>query len=156
MTIDTKCGFDNNPANGVSGQQALVAHGPTLLVDIGFDPSYTAQAAAGAPIAGLRGVRALVDTGATECCIDSLVAAQLALPAVDQRPVSGVHGQRLATFYLAQIHIPALAFTMYGTFAGVDLLAGGQQHFALIGRTFLRDFNMVYEGITGTVTLSRG
>jgi hypothetical protein len=37
---------------------------------------------------------------------------------------------------------------------GVDLAAGGQIHRALIGRTFLRRFTMVYEGETGTVTLS--
>jgi len=36
----------------------------------------------------------------------------------------------------------------------VDLIAGGQAHYALIGRTFLQSFTMVYEGRTGTVTLS--
>jgi hypothetical protein len=37
----------------------------------------------------------------------------------------------------------------------VDLKAGGQIHSALIGRTFLKHFKMVYDGRTGTVTLSR-
>ena len=41
-----------------------------------------------------------------------------------------------------------------GRFAGVHLRAGGQPHFALIGRTFLEDFTMRYEGKTGMVTLS--
>jgi len=44
---------------------------------------------------------------------------------------------------------------MYGAFAAIDLIAGGQWHHALIGRTFLQEFTMVYEGRTGTVTLSR-
>lgn len=35
----------------------------------------------------------------------------------------------------------------------IDLAAGGQAHLALIGRTFLRNFTMVYEGRTGTVTI---
>lgn len=155
MSIETKCGFDDHPSGSPTGSQQLVTLGPTLLVDIGFDASFKANVSANRPTPGLQNVHALVDTGATECCIDSLVAAQLALPAVDQRPVSGVHGQRLATFYLAQIYIPSLVFTMYGAFAGVDLLAGGQMHFALIGRSFLRSFKMTYEGTTGTVTLSR-
>ncbi len=56
--------------------------------------------------------------------------------------------------YLAHIHIPNLNFTIYGAFAGVDLIAGGQRHYALIGRTFLRYFKMTYDGLTGDVTLS--
>jgi len=57
--------------------------------------------------------------------------------------------------YLAQIHIPSLNFTLHGAFVGVDLAAGGQVHYALIGRTFLQHFTMIYEGTTGTVRLSR-
>ncbi len=55
--------------------------------------------------------------------------------------------------HLAQIYVPTLAFTLYGAFARVDLVAGGQPHVALIGRTFLQHFRMVYEGATGTVSL---
>ena len=43
---------------------------------------------------------------------------------------------------------------MNGAFCGVDLKAGGQIHSALIGRTFLRHFKMIYEGKTGTVTIT--
>ena len=56
--------------------------------------------------------------------------------------------------HLAQVAVPALGVTIYGAFAGVHLAAGGQTHLALIGRTFLRNFRMVYEGKTGTVTLT--
>ena len=56
--------------------------------------------------------------------------------------------------HLAQIYVPALGWTVFGQFAGVHLIAGGQLHYALIGRTFLRNFTMVYEGKTGSVTLS--
>jgi hypothetical protein len=97
----------------------------------------------------------LVDTGAGESCIDNLLAGQLNLPIVDRRPISGVHGAHIVNMYLAQIHVPSLAFTIYGAFAGVDLAAGGQVHKALIGRTFLQNFTMVYEGLTGSVKLSR-
>ena len=57
--------------------------------------------------------------------------------------------------HLAQIHVPSLNFTIYGAFAGVHLKTGGQIHQALIGRTFLQNFTMVYEGLTGTVTISK-
>ena len=37
LVIQTKCGFDNLP-NGRAGADLLVTLGPTLFVDIGFDP----------------------------------------------------------------------------------------------------------------------
>ena len=145
----TKCGFSTG--NGVSGQEALVAHGPTLFVDIGFDPQYKSGAV---PKLAANQLWALVDTGASESCVDASLAKQLALPVVDRRPVSGISGKHEVDVCLAHIHIPLLGFTIYGAFASVNLLAGGQRHSALIGRTFLQHFVMVYEGYTGTVTLS--
>jgi allophanate hydrolase subunit 1 len=56
--------------------------------------------------------------------------------------------------HLAQVHIPTLAFTIYGAFAGVHLQAGGQAHWALLGRTFLQTFTLTYNGRTGTVIIS--
>lgn len=102
----------------------------------------------------MTGINALVDTGAGESCIDNQLAALLRLPIVDRRPISGVHGSSFTDMYLAQIHIPTLHFIIYGMFAGVDLIAGGQVHSALIGRTLLRSFTMTYEGRTGSVLLS--
>jgi hypothetical protein len=147
-----RCGFDDTP-NGPSGQQHLVTWGPTLLVDIGFDPNFRAGVL-NVPVPGVRGLHALVDTGATESCIDSLLAAQLNLPIVDRRPIGGVHGSQEVNMHLAQVHIPALPFTIYGAFAGVHLRAGGQAHSALIGRTFLQSFTLTYNGRTGTVIIS--
>ncbi len=145
----TKCGFSTG--NGILGHQALIDNGPTLFVDIGFDSAYKPGGAANL---AARQLWALVDTGATECCIDASLAQQLALPVVDRRPVSGIGGKHEVDVCLAQIGVPSLAFTIYGAFACVNLLAGGQRHSALIGRTFLQHFVMVYEGHTGTVTIS--
>jgi predicted aspartyl protease len=128
----------------------LVVHGPTLLVDIGFDQSYAEGLI---PQLAATKLWALVDTGATECCIDSDLARKLNLPVVDRRHIAGVSGRREVDVYLAQVHVPSLTYTVYGPFAGVDLIAGGQRHYALIGRTFLRHFTMHYEGTTGNVQL---
>ena len=125
------------------------------MVDIGFDPSFEMVDGKHAPPKpGVTGIRALVDTGAGESCIDSALAAELNLPIVDRRMVSGAHGSQEVNMHLAQVRVPSLNFTIYGAFAGVHLAAGGQVHQALIGRTFLNSFTMVYEGITGTVTIS--
>lgn len=147
----TKCGFDSGPAG--SGSNLLTLYGPTLLVNIGFDAGFNPQQGK-PPIPAITGVEALVDTGATESCIDSFLAAQLNLPIIDKKPICGSAGQHDAWIYMAQIHVPALAFTLYGAFAGVHLQAGGQRHKALIGRSFLRPFTLTYEGKTGSVTIS--
>jgi predicted aspartyl protease len=150
---ETRCGFNTIPG-GASGSDLLIAYGPTLKVDIGFDPAYNAKNLGQIPISGIKGINALVDTGATESCIDSLLAAQLNLPVVDRRTVSGVHGSQDVNIHLAQVCVPSLNKIIYGAFAGVHLAAGGQPHRALIGRTFLRTYKMVYEGNTGTVIIS--
>jgi hypothetical protein len=127
-----------------------------LLVDIGFDPDFKMEDGplAARPKPGVTAIRALVDTGAAESCIDSALAAELNLPIVDRRTVAGVHGSQEVNMHLAQVRVPALNMTIYGAFAGVHLAAGGQFHQALIGRTFLINFTMIYEGTTGTVTIS--
>ena len=148
----TECGFEDVPG-GASGGDLLAAYGPTLFVDIGFDSAYQ-KSQKMPPIPGMKSVRALVDTGAGESCIDSALAAQLNLPVVDKRLISGAGGSHEVNMHLAQVAVPSLGVTIYGAFAGVHLAAGGQTHLALIGRTFLKNFTMVYEGKTGTVVLT--
>jgi hypothetical protein len=131
-----------------------MSYGPTLLVDIGFDPNFRPGPGLPLPIPGITGINALVDTGAGDSCIDSLLAVQLNLPIVDRRPIAGVHGPQDVNMHLAQVYVPSLDFLIYGVFAGVHLVAGGQIHRALIGRSFLQNYTMVYEGRTGTVTIS--
>ena len=96
----------------------------------------------------------LVDTGAGESCIDDQLGIRLGLPIIDQRDIAGISGVKKANMYLAQIHIPSLSYTIYGSFAGVDLVGGGQVHQVLVGRTFLSAFKMVYDGTTGDVTIT--
>lgn len=142
-----ECGF-----GGHDGQQALIGIGPTLHVEIGFDPAFAPGKPPALPDTTFP---ALVDTGATVSSIDNDLALWLRLPVVDRGEVSGVQGRFETNVYLAQIHVPDLDFTVYGRFAGVLLRQGGQPHFALLGRTFLRNFAMSYEGRTGSVILTR-
>ena len=148
---ETKCGFDDG--QGFKGRDLLVSHGPTIGVDIGFDRAFDPKSAA-IPKAGITNVLALVDTGATESCIDIDLATKLQLPVTDRRQLAGAGGLHTADVYLAQIHVPALSFTVYGSFMGVNLAVGGLPHRVLLGRTFLQNFNMNYDGFSGTVTIS--
>ena len=146
----TKCGFGDQTEQ--AGRDALALYGPTLFVQIGFDPAFRSDGSSLNLPPVMR--PALVDTGAMESCIDSDLALVLNLPIVDRQKVAGVHGADTVNVHLAQIHVAPLDFTVYGRFAGVHLRAGGQPHFALLGRTFLRNFTMTYEGRTGNVVLS--
>lgn len=139
-------GFPSNPG-------LLVYHGPTLAVAVGFDKTWRASDHS-PPNARAFELEALVDTGAQESCIDRLLAAQLNLPIVDRESICGVHGEREVDVYLAQIYVPAINFTEYGKFAGVELKEGGHRQHILLGRTFLSHFSLVYDGKTGKVSLS--
>ena len=130
----------------------LIVAGPTLPVQIGFDPSFRVNTTPNLPETTYP---ALVDTGATESCIDSNLARLLNLPIVDTEERSGIGGREVLDMYLAQIRVPELNITVYGEFAGVHLSAGGQQHLALMGRTFLVGLNMFYSGTTGSVILTK-
>ena len=143
---EVECGFLNQP-------DLLVNLGPTIKVQIGFDQNYSANSGR-IPYLPPQDYHALIDTGATESCIDSTIAIALGLPVINERDVSGVHGQAKVNVHLAQIYIPALQFTQYGAFSGVHLHAGGQPHSALLGRTLLRHMTMTHTGGTGSVILS--
>jgi predicted aspartyl protease len=139
-------GFPQNPP-------LLVYHGPTLEVTVGFDKTWRSSDDTPPRARGFA-LEALVDTGAQESCIDRLLAAKLSLPVVDRESVCGVHGLREVDVYLAQVYVPALKFTEYGKFAGVELKEGGHRQHILLGRTFLSHFALVYNGKTGTVSLT--
>jgi predicted aspartyl protease len=159
-----ECGTANLvlPA-GLTPQSALVLTGPGIVVDIGFDQAILAQVAAGAPVqpsaAGAlpntQQVLALIDTGATQSCIDEALAQQLQLPLINRQTAAGVGGSHILNVYLAYIVIPLLGTVQAGTFLDAQLTAGGQLHRALIGRTLLSDTLLVYDGRSGSVKLAR-
>lgn len=146
----SECGFID--AGGVPAADLLRTFGPSTLVDIGFDPNYSHGQV---PQAAAQQIPALIDTGASESCVDDVLARKLRLPLVDRQSISGVGGIHRVNIYLAQLHAPHLDFTQYGRFAGVSLVAGGQAHQVLLGRTFLQSFIMIYDGPKGQVTLAR-
>ena len=145
------CGFSDTPQ--VNGGALLTAYGPTLKVNVGFDPIFN-KTSTELPVAAVLNLDALVDTGAAESCIDNLLAARINLPVVDRQPLSGSNGAHTTNIYEAQVFVPALGKTIVGRFAGVELIAGGQVHHVLIGRTFLQNVRITYDGTTGSVVIS--
>ena len=142
-----ECGFPSSA--DPSAANALVENGPTLWIDVEAsppDPNYPVQ---------LTRIPALIDTGANLNAIDDAWALQSRLPVVDRVTVSGIGGSVPLNVYVARIRIVALAIDQFGRFTGVHLQAGGQTHLALMGRELLRDCLMTYNGLTGSVVISR-
>lgn len=157
-----ECGFLGVPGLSGTARDALIQTGPGILVDIGFDPAILSQVAAGLPVQpppvpgvfNVNRVLALIDTGATQSCIDEALAQQLQLPLVNQQSAAGVGGVHVLNVYLAYIALPLLGHLQAGLFIGAQLAAGGMAHRALIGRTLLADTLLVYDGRTGSVKLA--
>ena len=152
MRTTTDCGFRDS--KDISAQDSLLKFGPTLKVDIGLDLDFL-SAGSGEPDLPRKGLFALVDTGASECFIDSFLADSLKLPIVGRQNVSGVHGVREVNRYLAQIYVPSLRDIMWGAFAGINFTSGLQSYSAPIGRNFLQRYVMTYSGKTGSVILEK-
>lgn len=151
---EIECGLKSNGVSPQVAANGLQQIGPTLFVRMGFDDQFR-HASGSVPALPLTLHRALVDTGATNSCIDASLAASLGLPVVDRGAVAGIGGPMQVNVHLAQIYLPDFEMTFYGMLDGVHLKAGGQNVDALLGQDLLRHFVMVYDGRTGSVTIKR-
>lgn len=137
--------------NGLSTADLLVDLGPTVLVDIGLK---SRSASGQVPDLGEKGIKALIDTGAGGDCIDNELAVRLGLPITDEGEISGVGGRQHAFIYTARIYVPKLNRLLFQRFTGVRLSNGGQWHRVILGRTFLRQYRLTYDGPSGGVELT--
>lgn len=135
---------------GESPADLLARLGPTVLVDIGLKAR---SSSSGTPDLPLKGVRALIDTGAGGDCIDDHLARSLGLPITDEGEISGVGGRHHAYIYTARIWVPQLDKLLFQPFTGVKLRQGEQWHQVILGRGFLRPYRFTYDGGSGQVEL---
>lgn len=128
----------------------LASFGPTIPILVGVPQG---QPADGHPKAQpVTQVQALIDTGASVSCIDNDFAESLGLPAVDVQNLNGVAGSAPHTVYLGHLFVPQLNIAMSaGRLFGVGL----KTHQVIVGRDFLHDAIMIYDGMSGEVTITR-
>ena len=126
---------------------ALVNIGPTVVVRVGLGRDVMDEGSEA------REHLALVDTGALNNCIDHRFARALGLNSTGHVRIAGVGGLFDTEMYAAHVYIPALDFLIVGRFMGVSL-HGEEGHAVLLGRAFLRNFTMTYDGPSGSVILA--
>jgi predicted aspartyl protease len=136
---------------GLTDRNALLQFGPSIQVIVGH---FTQPGSIVATSTDTETTYALVDTGACESCIDSALAKKLGLPVIDTMQIAGANGSHTHDVYLAYINILGLEFSQFGRFAGVHLSAGQQAHGVLLGRTFLSNVMLIYDGLRGQITLT--
>lgn len=95
----------------------------------------------------------LIDTGASDVCIDYRLAIQLGLKVVDQTNVGVVGGTTLATVYLGRLIVPEVEFDQVMPLYALKVRH--PTHEVLLGRSFLQNYIVTFDGPAGTFTFSK-
>lgn len=135
-------------ADGHSDDGALQASGPTIQVSV--CTMFTGNPAD----MKCELVTALVDTGACKSMIDEELAVKLGLVVVDKANCIGIGGGSVHSIYMAGIIIPHLDYQQFGQFMSAPLKKSGNPQHVLLGRDFLSNTVMIYDGIRAQVTIA--
>jgi hypothetical protein len=146
---------DNGRISTVGSRDRLTLVGPTILVAIGLASEAVAMfQSAGLsvppPVTGL----AMLDTGASVCVIDEDALAGLGITPLGTMTISTATGSAVRPTYAASISFPGtpLPNVNFTNFVGAPLQGHGVV--ALIGRSVLRHFLIVYNGPDGSVSVA--
>ena len=145
-THKIQCGYKN--------PESLRDFGATVKIRIGLDSEFKTDGKDPPNISAVE-YNGHIDTGATRSCIDFSLAKNLGLPFKKREVVYTPGGKAHLDTYHAQVIISSMGVCIHGEFLGADFSASNDKCQALLGRDFLQDVNMVYNGITGSVTLSK-
>jgi len=129
--------------------QAVTFEGNVLDVIVHREPGAAAEE--GVPVFHEAG--ALIDTGASDNCIDFRIAQALKLRAIDQRTISTAGGPIQVNVYLGIFEIPLLGFKkMMRLFAPrIDRL----NYQVLIGRSVLKEYLVTFDGPANHCTFAK-
>jgi hypothetical protein len=127
----------------------LVAQGP--IIDLIIRREDGAQAIEAVP--NFFESRAMIDTGASDVCIDYRIAHALNLRQIDSQTIGTVGGPVHAAVYLAIVHVPVLHYREPMRVYAPKLDRAG--YGVLLGRTFLSEFLMTYDGEDGVCHFAR-
>ena len=132
---------------------ALQLRGPVVQVTVTIEQNAgKALLSQGKTLPQPKSGLALIDTGASNTCIDDQVAQELGLPVIDVASMqSASHEKQLCNVYPVQINTPVVTLNSPRT-VGANLAHQGL--LVLIGRDVLQRCNLFYNGPLGQFTLS--
>ncbi len=132
---------------------ALQQRGPVVQVSVTVEQNTgKGLASQGKPVPPPQTGQALIDTGASNSCIDDEVAKKLGLPVIDQGfMVSATHEKVPCNIYPVLISSPIMNFNIPRAM-GAALVSQGLV--AIIGRDVLQSCTLFYNGPAGQFTLS--
>lgn len=136
-------------------QIGLIQRGPVVQVTVSLDQTMAAQilqsgGALPPPVTGY----ALIDTGASVTCIDDAAAQKLGLPVIDVANIaSASHASTQQNVYPMHMEITGADIGI-GSPRTVGAPLAAQGLLVLIGRDVLAHCMLVYNGATGSFTLS--
>lgn len=128
----------------------LLRDGCTL--DVIIRPDSKSAGAASAPEV-LYKTAALIDTGASKVCIDYRIAQKLQLREIDQTTLHVVGGKIEAHLFLGELEVPGVDYRELVEFVAPKV--GQLRYEALLGRSFLTNFMVTFDGPAGQVNFMR-
>lgn len=123
--------------------------GHLLPVTLGEVP---AGASSPAPARTLA-TRGLIDTGASDVCIDYRLAMELGLKVINQTTVGVVGGSAMANVYLGRLSLPGIGFDEVMPLYALKVRQ--PTHEVLLGRSFLQNYIVTFDGPAGHFTMAR-
>lgn len=96
--------------------------------------------------------RGLIDTGASDICIDYRVALRLGLREINQATVGVVGGTTMARIYLGRLIVPQVGFDRVCPLYALKV--SHPTHDVLLGRSFLENYIVTFDGPAGTFSFA--
>ena len=145
---------DPSPLPSAPSAKRLAARSFLLPVEVSPPQSLARLLAVQEPSAAFSAAGfALVDTGASCCCVEESVLRRLRLQPVSQAEVRSPNGPQLQSVFVARFRFPgAVIPPLERPVVGVQM--GDDETIALIGRDFLLQCLLVYNGSLGSCSLA--
>lgn len=132
---------------------ALQLRGPLIQISVTIEQNAgSALTARGIPLPGPKSGLALIDTGASNTCVDDQIARELGLPVIDVASMqSASHEKHPCNIYPIQIITPIITLNAP---RAMGAALSSQGLIVLIGRDVLQHCTLYYNGPVGQFTLS--
>lgn len=133
----------------------MILGGPRQMVEIGLPDAFVASLAqqnlpVNAPHIGM----CLIDTGASNTCIDRGVAVTLGLPIINRMQVQTPAGSVNQDVFATRLTFPGALLPPLTFLAACGAELMNQGICALIGRDFLANKILIYDGILNKYSIS--